>query len=194
MTGRTHDLAAFTGLVIAFVYAPAIPAMSLETVVIALGANFIGGLFPDIDQPTSDFWDNFRLGPFVAKIIVPALGGHRHISHSFFGLVIIGLGSSFLLDWILPFILLNINAEVVWISFMIGVVSHIVTDLTTKAGVPLLWPFDWKFGIPPMKSLRIVTGKFVEKWVIFPALLFVTGYLLFQHQDKVLLFIHRYVR
>lgn len=194
MTGRTHDLAAFTALVIAFVYAPVIPAMSLETVVVAMGANFVGGLFPDIDQPTSDFWDNFRLGPFVAKIVVPALGGHRHISHSFLGLVIIGLGSSFLLDWTLPYILLDINADIVWNAFMIGVVSHILMDMPTKAGVPLLWPFGFKFGIPPMKSLRIESGKFVEKWIVFPGLLLFTGYLLFEHQDKVLLFIHRFVR
>lgn len=194
MTGRTHDLAAFTALVIAFVYAPVIPAMSIETVIVAFGANFIGGLFPDIDQPTSDFWDNFRLGPFVAKIIVPALGGHRHISHSFFGLVLVGLGLSFLLDLILPLVLLDINGDIVWNAFMIGMVSHILTDMPTKAGVPLFWPAKFKVGIPPFKSWRMDSGKFMEKWVVFPGLLILTGYLLYEHQEKVLLFIHRYVR
>lgn len=194
MTGRTHDLAAFTALVITFLYVPDLPTMTLTTVITALGANFIGGLFPDIDQPTSDLWDNFRLGPFVAKIICPALGGHRHISHSFFGLIIIGWVSSSLLNLLLPYVLLDINAEIVWYAFMIGVVSHILTDMPTKAGVPLLWPLDWGFGIPPLKSLRMESGKFLEKWVVFPGLLFLTGYLLYTHQEKVLHFIQSYVK
>lgn len=194
MTGRTHDLAAFTALTIVFTYAPTIPIMSLPTVITALGANFIGGLFPDIDQPTSDFWDNFRMGPFVAKVVCPALGGHRNISHSLLGLLVIGFGSRWLLGWILPFILLDIDAEVVWIAFMIGVISHILTDMPTKAGVPLLWPLNWSFGFPPVRALRMDSGKFVEKFIVFPALLCVTGYLLYSHQDRVLEFIRAYIK
>lgn len=189
MTGRTHDLAAFTGLVIAFIYAPALPVLSLTTVIIAFGANFIGGLFPDIDQPTSDFWDNFRLGPFVAKVIVPALGGHRHISHSLAGLVLVGLLFSLGLDFVLKYVLIDIDSEIVWNAFMIGVVSHLVMDLPTKEGVPLLWPFDWKFGLPPWRAVRITSGKFVENFVIFPGLLILTGYLLFVHQERLFQFL-----
>lgn len=189
MTGRTHDLAAFTALVITFVYVPEVPPMSLATAITALGANFIGGLFPDIDQPTSDFWDNFRLGPFLAKIICPAFGGHRNISHSFAGLLLIGWLSSLLLSFVLPFILIDINGDIVWTAFMIGVISHILTDMPTKAGVPLLWPYDFGFGIPPFKSLRMESGKFVEKWLVFPGLLGVNAYLLFSHQARILEFI-----
>ncbi|PIY79408.1 MAG: hypothetical protein COY81_02740 [Candidatus Pacebacteria bacterium CG_4_10_14_0_8_um_filter_43_12] len=186
MTGRTHDLAAFAGLVIAFLYAPILPALSLSTVIVAFGANFLGALFPDIDQPTSDFWDNFRLGPFVAKVIVPALGGHRHISHSLAGVVLIGVLFRLGLNLALKYVLIDINSEIVWNAFMIGVVSHLVMDLPTKEGVPLLWPFDWKFGLPPWKALRITSGKFVEKFIVFPGLLMLTGYLLFVNQEKVL--------
>lgn len=189
MTGRTHDLAAFTALVITFVYVPEVPDMSLATAITALGANFIGGLFPDIDQPTSDFWDNFRLGPFLAKIICPAFGGHRNISHSFAGLLLIGWLSSLLLSFVLPFILIDINGDIVWTAFMIGVISHILTDMPTKAGVPLLWPYDFGFGIPPFKSLRMESGKFVEKWLVFPGLLGVNAYLLFSHQTRILEFL-----
>lgn len=194
MTGRTHDLAAFTALVVVFTYAPTIPVMTLPTVITAVGANFIGGLFPDIDQPTSDFWDNFRLGPFVAKIICPALGGHRHFSHSLAGLVIIGWVAGWVLNTVLPFILLDIDAEVVWNAFMIGVVSHVIMDMPTKAGVPLLWPLDLTFGIPPLRSLRMESGKFIEKFIVFPGLLALTGYLLYSHQDRVLEFIRAYIK
>ncbi|MDQ5951192.1 MAG: inner membrane protein [Patescibacteria group bacterium] len=193
MTGRTHDLAAFTAMVMTFVYIPEVPEMTLITAIVAMGANFIGGLFPDIDQPTSDFWDNFRLGPFVAKIICPAFGGHRNISHSFLGLLLIGWLSSVLLDFVLPLVLLDINGEIVWTAFMIGVVSHILTDMPTKAGVPLLWPYDFGFGIPPIKKLRMESGKFTEKWIVFPGLLIVNGYLLYTHQGKIIEFISSFL-
>lgn len=191
MTGRTHDLAAFTTLVIAFISLPNIPTMSFATAVSAFGANFIGGLFPDIDQPTSDLWDNFRLGPFVAKIICPALGGHRHISHSLFGLVLIGAISRLFLQLLSAIVL--IDMQIVWACFMIGVVSHILMDMLTKDGAPLFWPLKWKFGFPPFKFLRCESGKFVENWIIFPGLLVLTGYLLYSHQTKVLEFLRQYL-
>ncbi|MBW7956082.1 metal-dependent hydrolase [Patescibacteria group bacterium] len=192
MTGKTHDLAAFTALTLVFVSLPQTPTMSFATAITAFGANFVGGLFPDIDQPTSDLWDNFRLGPFIAKIICPALGGHRHISHSLIGLILIGALSKLLLTVIFSFILLDINVTVVWYCFMIGVISHIVMDLPTKAGVPLLWPFKCKFGIPPVKALRMDSGKFVENWIVFPSLAAFTVLLLYLHQSRVLEFIHQY--
>jgi hypothetical protein len=43
-------------------------------------------------------------------------------------------------------------------------------DLFTKEGIPLLLPFPIKFGIPPLRSLRLTTGKWGEK-VVFLALL-----------------------
>jgi inner membrane protein len=166
--------------------------MSFATALCAFGANFIGGLFPDIDQPTSDLWDNFRLGPFVAKIICPALGGHRHISHSFIGLGIIALFSKMFLDLLGKVVLVDMN--IVWTSFMIGVISHIIMDMPTKEGVPLLWPLKWKFGIPPLRFLRCESGKFVENWIIFPGLLCFTGFLLYTHQSLFLQFFHQYLK
>lgn len=194
MTGRTHDLAAFTALTLVFINLPELPQISLATAIAAFGANFIGGLFPDIDQPTSDFWDNFRLGPFVAKVVCPALGGHRNISHSLLGIFLIGFGSKFVFWFIASILTLNIDPYIVWQAFMIGVISHIIMDLPTKAGVPLLWPFKWVFGIPPVKWLRITSGKFVENFIIFPGLLFWTGHMLYTHQDKVLLFVRQYIK
>ena len=192
MTGKTHDLAAFTALTLVFIYTKDVPQMSVPTLVTALGANFVGGLFPDIDQPTSDFWDNFRMGPVVAKVVVPFLGGHRHISHSLLGLLLIGFGSAKLLDLLSNIILIDMN--IVWYSFMIGVVTHLITDLPTKAGLPLLWPIKWNFGIPPFKFLRITGGKFIENFLIFPGLLIYTGFLLYQYQDKILYFLHNNVK
>ncbi len=188
VTGRTHDLAAFTALVLVATALPSLPSMSYATLILAFGANFVGGLFPDIDQKTSDFWDNFRLGPFVAKVVCPFLGGHRNVSHSLVGLVLIGSLAHFSLQLLVKLVNLEIDPSVVWWAFMIGVVSHIIMDLPTKAGVPFLWPMDWKFGIPPFRALRMESGKFVEKWVVFPGLLALTAWTLFSHYQSVLTF------
>ncbi len=194
MTGRTHDLAAFTGLVIAFVALPSLPTMNIPTAVAVFGANFLGGLFPDIDQPTSDFWDNFRLGPFIAKLLCPALGGHRHISHSLIGLVLIGFLSHWVLQGISALLTITLDTVLIWQAFMIGVISHLLTDLPTRAGLPLFWPLDWNFGIPPFRRFRFEGGGWVEKIIVFPGLLILSGYLLYTHQGRVLEFIHQYIK
>lgn len=184
MTGKTHDLAAFTSLVGVIIWLPTLPPMSVPTAIVAFSANFIGGLFPDIDQPTSDLWDNFRFGPVAAKIFVSLLGGHRHISHSLIGIWLIG----FLLDFVLKILstIVLIDMRMVWYSFMIGAVSHIVMDMFTKAGVPLLWPLKYKFGFPPFQFLRIQSNSFMENGVIFPSLSILTLYLLYTYQTKFL--------
>lgn len=122
MTGKTHDLAAFTSLVGVIIWLPALPPMSVPTAIVAFSANFVGGLFPDIDQPTSDLWDNFRFGPIVSKILRSLLGGHRHLSHSLVGMWLIGVLSDLFLRMVSVIVL--IDMEIVWYSFMIGVVSH----------------------------------------------------------------------
>jgi inner membrane protein len=192
MTGRTHDLAAFTALVVVLLCLPHFPVMSLPTAITAFGANFVGGLFPDIDQPTSDLWDNFRLGPYVGKVVCKFLGGHRHISHSLIGLGLIGFSSKLFLQLLSPIILIDMKP--VWYSFMIGVISHLIMDLPTKEGLPLLWPLRWKFGIPPLRLLRMESGKFMEKVVVFPILLLITGYLLYSHQIQFVEFFHQYIK
>jgi inner membrane protein len=186
MTGRTHDLAAFTALVAVFVLIPEAPKMTVVTAITAFGANFVGGLFPDIDQKNSDFWDNFRLGPFVAKIMCPLFGGHRNFSHSLLGMLLIGFLSKALLYFGLRFLTFSIDPLLVWYAFMIGVISHVIMDMPTKAGVPLLWPLKLKVGIPPFRALRFESGTFIENWIVFPGLVILTGYLLFTHQERVL--------
>lgn len=194
MTGRTHDLVAFSALVVAFVWWPQLPTMTLATAITAFGANFIGGLFPQIDQKTSDFWDNFRSGPFVAKVVCPFLGGHRNLSHSLVGVVLIGAAADWLPQFVLQFITIPINEMVVWVSFMIGFISHLVADGVTRAGIPLFWPLDWQIGFPPVRALRMDTGKFVEKYLVFPGLLLFDAYLLYAHQARLLEFFRAYLK
>ena len=44
-------------------------------------------------------------------------------------------------------------------------------DSFTKEGVPWLLPIPIKFGFPPLRRLRITTGKGIEKFIIFPLLI-----------------------
>jgi inner membrane protein len=161
MTGRTHDLAAVTSLGVVLAMYP-VANITLATALISLLANQIGGIFPDIDQPTAPFWRNLPIGGFFGRLIDKMLGGHRFLTHSLIGLGLFGLLSNLLLKFIHP-LMPHVNIHLVWLAFMIGLSSHLVMDTFTKEGVPWLLPIPVKFGIPPFKGLRITTGKKLEK-------------------------------
>lgn len=185
MTGRTHDLAAFTAMTVVFVFSVT-PQVSLATALVAFGANMVGGLAPDIDQPSAKLYSNIRGGSILAKIIDPLLGSHRLLSHSILGMVLFGFLTRFLFDAAHTVLLVDMN--IVWWAFMIGFVSHLILDTFTKDGVPWLFPIPIRFGIPPLRFLRLTTGGFVEKSLIFPGLILVNGYFVFAHYHKFLLF------
>ena len=67
MTARTHDLAAFTGLVAVIAYLP-LPAINLSTLLLGLLLNQIGGIVPDVDQPAAPLWRNLPIGRFIGKL------------------------------------------------------------------------------------------------------------------------------
>lgn len=183
MTGRTHDLMAFTALNFAIVNF-GVPQMTLATATVALSANFIGGLTPDIDQPTADLWNRLPAGSIIGRLICPILGGHRFISHSFLGIAVFAIGLHYLLGVVGKVLLVDMN--IVWWSFMIGYVSHLLIDTVTRDGVPWLFPIPWKFGFPPFKIFRIKTGGMFEKSLIFPALMILNGYWIYQNYDYYL--------
>lgn len=168
MKARTHDLAAITGLTLVVALVPP-PPLSLATILVALLANQLGGIAPDIDQPTAPFWRNLPVGGFFGRFITRMMGGHRFITHSLLGVVLVGFLINLLLT-VLHQIMPNVQMEYVWWAFMIGMVSHLVMDTFTKEGVPWLLPIPYKFGIPPIRKFRVTTGKAVENFVVFPLL------------------------
>ncbi|HSX39074.1 MAG TPA: metal-dependent hydrolase [Candidatus Saccharimonadales bacterium] len=190
MVGRTHDLAAFTALTYVLTLQP-IPQMSLATAIVAVGGNLLGGVAPDLDEPTSVLWNKIPTGSIIGRIIHPLLGSHRMISHSLLGLFLVG--------WLLKLLLakistvLLVNMDLVWWAFMIGYFSHLIADTVTKEGVPWFFPVPVRFGIPPFKAFRITTGAFVEKGVVFPGLLIAEGYLVYLHYSKFLEFFRHLV-
>src|SRR5207302_459655 len=132
--------------------------LSLATIIAAFVANQLGGIAPDIDQPTAPFWRNLPIGGIVGKIIAKMLGGHRFLTHSIIGLALMGFVVHWLLSVLQP-IVPNVQIEYVWWAFMIGMFSHLVMDSFTKEGVPWLLPIPIKFGLPPLRRLRITAGK-----------------------------------
>lgn len=191
MTGRTHDLTAFTALSYIVATQP-IHNMTLGTIMVAFTANLIGGLAPDIDQPTADLWHRIPAGSIIGRLLCPLLGGHRLISHSLVGIVLFGFGTKLLLGLMKSVLIVDMN--IVWWAFMIGFVSHLVADTITREGVPWLFPIPIKIGIPPIKALRMKTGGVIEKLIIFPGLVFANGYIYYSHYSKFLDLLRHHIR
>lgn len=173
MIARTHDMAALVGLaVVVIVTAPELPPLTLATIFVALLANQIGGIAPDIDQPTAPLWRNLPIGGLVGRTMTRMMGGHRFLTHSLIGVALVGWLVHALLTFVQP-IMPHVQIDLVWWAFMIGMLSHLVMDSFTKEGVPWLLPIPVKFGFPPLRKFRVTTGKRLEKFIIFPVL-FVT--------------------
>lgn len=191
MTGRTHDLAAFTALSAIIAFSPPGP-VRLSTVMVTLVATMIGGLAPDIDQPTAKLWRELPDGSFFGHLFAPLLGGHRYISHSIAGFVLFGIGAHYILQLMGRVVLVDMTT--VWYGFLIGYASHLFMDTLTREGVPWLFPIPWKIGFPPLKLLRVKTGSIVETAVVFPLLVVITAYIYYLKYSVFLDILHRHVK
>ena len=168
MTGKTHRILGIgAGLSYAIFalpihYSPA----TLSTVLVG---SYFASLIPDLDRSTAEIWNSVPLGKTFGKIVDPFIK-HRNISHSALGLVIFSL---------IIFIIIKsfpdywaINKNLTFWSLIIAYSSHLLADMLTVDGVPLLYPHKGRFGIPPkpFQGIRILTGKWFENLVIFPLL------------------------
>ena len=104
----------------------------------------VTSLLPDIDHPNS------LLGQRLKWLSLPIsrLCGHRGFTHSLLAVA----GGIFLFrsqvpaDWGIPLDVLH--------AMIVGYLSHIMADMLTPAGVPLLWPCRWRFRLPILNSQR----------------------------------------
>src|ERR1700712_2548925 len=115
MTGRTHDTAALTALVVVLAFYP-ISGISLATALVGLLANQIGGLAPDIDQPTAPFWRNLPVGAIFGRFTDKLLGGHRFLTHSLLGAGLLAWLAHWLLVFLQP-IMPHVDINLVWWAF-----------------------------------------------------------------------------
>lgn len=173
ITGKTHQIIGGTaGLTYFLSVAP--PTYNPATFGAVLVFAYIAALLPDIDQPTGKLWHYLPFGDTVGKLSDPFLE-HRNITHSILGLILVGLGFHYLLR---PFpIYWGIDTNIVFYAALISYLSHLLADMFTNEGIPLLFPWHRFFGLPPkpLDGFRIATGKWFENLVIFPA---VTIYLI----------------
>lgn len=191
MTARTHDLAAITALLL-LVLVNTPDSLRLSTLLLAVFANQLGGVAPDIDQPTAPLWRNLPEGHFFGKIFHRLAGGHRFLSHSILGFAFFAWLSNLLLHFLHP-IMPHVDIQLVWHAFLIGYMSHLVMDTFTKEGVPWLLPIPFKFGLPPVKRLRVTTGHWVENLVVLPAFILFDLWLCASHYTQFVALLHHVV-
>lgn len=168
MTSRTHDLFAFASLVTFASYYPP-KSLNFTTGTASVIANVIGALLPDLDQASNRLWDLLPAGNFIGSLLRRLFLSHRTISHSFLGIFLVHRLLLFLLPKI--FNPQFIDLKIIYFSVIIGFISHVLLDFFTEEGIPLFFPIKYKIGFPPIKSWRIKTGKWFEKYVIFPGII-----------------------
>src|SRR4051812_3718910 len=132
MTARTHDLAAITAFGFIATVQP-VRTISVATALLAVLFNQVGGIFPDIDQPTAPLWRNLPVGKYFGKAFDKLLGGQRFITHSLIGVLLAGWAFHWLFH-MLNLLIPKMDAHIVWWAFIIGVMSHLFMDLFTKEG------------------------------------------------------------
>lgn len=168
MTGKTHKIIGLTlglGSVLAMNKVSYMPA-TLASVILF---SYLGALLPDVDQPASELLSKLPLGSghVVGHIINPFIK-HRNITHSILGFIIVNALVGLILTKIPAY--WGISSISVMIAFGLAYLAHLLADMFTVEGIPLLYPYKRFFGIPPkpFEGIRIETGQWFENLIIFP--------------------------
>lgn len=183
MTSRTHDAIAFASLITAAVMFP-LPRMNLLTAIGAIIAADIGASIPDMDTAGNRLWEFLPQGDKAGKVLRNVFYKHRTFTHS-----ILGVYTFYrLFEWLLPtvFNTAGLNTDILLWSIMIGIVSHLIADSFTEEGIPLFFPFQFTFGLPPVKKIRIKTGRWFEHLVVYPAVWVYLGWLVYTNEAHLL--------
>lgn len=182
MLGKTHNLFAFGTLITLATYSNI--EINRTTAIVAVIICIVGSMLPDIDQASNRLWDLLPGGDWLGKILRRLFLGHRTLSHSIIGTYLVyrlvGWSSDRLLNWE------YVDTSIIVTSMMVGYISHLLLDGLTEEGLPLLFPIKWKFGIPPIRSWRIKTGKWFEKIVVLPSVVVYILILLYQKWPQIL--------
>ncbi len=179
MTRVTHQMIALLSTFWLLIIYP----LSVGPVLALLATLFtmVGALFPDIDQPTANIWHQFVGGRAAGKVFSAFSGGHRNVTHSALGLVLVGWG----LNWVFQQFFkaaYQPGLHYIWLAFMIGYLSHLIADTMTDRGVPWLWPLPISIKIPPgPEEVRVTTGSFVEMVLLRLGIIVAATILLYSH-------------
>lgn len=186
MTAKTHNAIAFASLLaLASYYVP--ENINVTTLGLSLVGVSMGALIPDMDQAGNALWNLLPGRHSVGRIFRKVFYKHRTITHSVLGVYLIYKFLDFLFHKI--FNPGFIDPNIILASVMIGFVSHLLADSFTEEGLPLFFPLKFTFGIPPIKKVRIKTGKWFENLIIFPSVWVFVVYLLVQKKEIFLMII-----
>ncbi len=135
---------------------------------IASGGLIFGSLFPDIDKHNSYLSQKLKpLSMITSKVLK-----HREFTHSIVGTIILSLIMNIILNGF------NLTSEVInilFLSFTIGIISHILLDMLTPAGVVLFYPIYRKK--VKLISLKTSNNKFGLMEAMIMILFGVLGYI-----------------
>lgn len=164
MTWRTHVTFGLTFTLFGFT----ILSLSFNPFGIIVAA--FGSLFPDLDAHESKI-KNLRLfrkkgllslvKPFeILGFILNKTFGHRGALHSLIGLV----GFSYLAYFISNYF----GEPLFFLYFTLGFLSHLVSDMLTKSGVEIFYPWKKNFRLLP-RALALKSNSFADEvlFVIF---------------------------
>lgn len=154
MTYPTHQL---TGVVISLAYMKHTGDITLYPLLVSS----ISSLIPDIDEPHS------RAGrkiPILSQLIKTIFGHRNGMTHSFFAMA--------LFSTIFYVILNSLKTEpslslLLTTHFILGYSGHLLMDIITKSGIPLLWPIKKQkisIGQIKIKSKKIGPHKYKPGW------------------------------
>jgi inner membrane protein len=166
MTGKTHQIIGLTcGL--GYYLLRTNPAYHPATLAMVTVFSSIGALLPDIDNPAAKIWDTLPFGHVAGELVNPFLQ-HRNLSHSFLGLGLVGL-LGYRIFFSMP-VYWGVSGQAVLFAFLAAYLSHMVADMVTVEGIPLFFPHQHMYGIPPrpLQGIRIETGKWFENIIVFP--------------------------
>lgn len=150
MTGKTHLIGGIASLSLLLLW----PApIALNDWGMAIAGAVVGSLLPDLDAPVSQLsrFQAAGVRPFaLPALVLSHFLTHRGFSHS-------------LLGWLLASLIVALPLGVFvspWLGtgLALGYGSHLLLDMMTKSGVPLLWPDKTRRHVLP-PPLRISTGK-----------------------------------
>ena len=166
MTGKTHRIIGITSG-IGYLLWSQNPSYQPATFASVLAISYLGSLLPDIDTSTGDIWHTLPFGHSLGKVASSFLE-HRNITHSLLGFSLISWGINVLFHN-MPYYW-GLNPNILWLVFVMAYGSHLIADMLTEEGIPLLFPYGKMIGIPPkpFEGVRIVSGKWFENLIVFP--------------------------
>ncbi len=115
-------------------------------------------LLPDIDHPHSFLGQRLKW----LSLPIARMFGHRGFTHSLLAI----MGGIMLFTLQVTPGLIPLDA---FHGMIIGYLSHIIADMLTPAGVPLLWPCRWRFRLPILQSQK---GNQLERILCLAVLVF----------------------